>query len=101
MRDEMPRTATKLHAPVHSSGLGVLTWLCDRRRLLKRYRFLTIAARLASSSLIASLISSRLCFGAQGFCDVTLFCIRHKGPFVVTRTSDIQLLGDARQRVRH
>jgi hypothetical protein len=63
-------SAEKLRNPFgedadHPSRMGVLAWLRDRRKLLRRYRFLTIAARLVSSSLIASFISSRLCFGSN------------------------------------
>ena len=71
----------------------MLAWLRDRRKLLRRYRFLTIAARLASSSFDRVLyFVAGLLWLEQGLCDITLLCIRHKCPFVVIRLSDIQLL---------
>jgi hypothetical protein len=48
--------------------------------------FLTIAARL---DRILYLLAALLWL-EQGFCDITLLCIRHKRPFVVTRMSDIK-----------
>jgi hypothetical protein len=84
-------SAEKLRNPFgedadHPSRLGVLAWLRDRRKLLRRYRFLTIAARL---DRILYLLAALLWL-EQGFCDITLLCIRHKRPFVVTRMSDIK-----------
>jgi len=68
-RDEAQRIAAniaKLPGAPYSLSLDcVVAWLRDRRKLLRRYRFLTMAARLASSSLIAFFISSRLCFGSN------------------------------------
>src|SRR6516165_5866117 len=87
-------------AAVQSSRLVVLAWLRDRRRLLRRYRFLTIAARLASSSLIAFLISSRLCFGANEASAISRCSALDISVLSSCKMSDIQLLWGGKQRLR-
>ena len=52
----------------------------DRRRALRRYKFLIKTARRSSSSFIASLISSRVWLGS--LCDLTLLRLRHRGSSV-------------------
>ena len=70
----------------------VLAWLRDRRKLLRRYRFLTIAARLLQFDCILYFLAALLWL-EQGFCDITLLCIRHRRPFVVTRSDILAVVG--------